>query len=359
MNALAASAVLLLALAAPSRAAGSQTVLQLRDAFVESVNPDKKKAALAELARLPPDDARDLQALFDLFMRFPEEAVRNAALSSLELANPGNPQFDPLVTRYLRDEDLEGVLFALKAAARLRPPSALALVRDIAEKRFQESDPQSLAIVTERNRWWVQYEALSTLAAWEGEKALPLLLKKCDQAPAAARLLGLHFWRQALPQIERWSRGSARNRAKALHALKAPVPHPDLRATRGEMLRHLRDPKAPKDLRHQLALKLGRSSTAEEIAELLREYDALTDKGARLYYQAALFSSLDPQVIPLLRKTALESKDPRARAGAVAQLQGMLPAPEARTLLETVLAKDSDPENRREFSDQLKALATP
>lgn len=340
----------------PSALPAPDSVYLLRENFVEAVDPDKKVAVLKRLSRVPPQNARDMQALFDLFIRNPEEAVREAALSSLQLADSRSPQFEPLIVRYLKDEELEGVLFALKACARLRPPSALPVVRQIAEKRFAEPDPQDIAILAERNRWWVQYEALSTLAQWEGEKALPLLLKKADQAPATARLLGLHFWKQVLPLAEGWANGSARARAKALHALKAPVPITALRQTRPQMLRILRDPKAPRDLRHQVALKLGPSSTPEEIAELLKEHDALQDEGSRVYYLAALFASLDPQVIPLVKKTAFEHHDARTRAGAFAQLEGMIPASEYRPLLEKAAASDPDPENQRDFSNQLKNL---
>lgn len=337
-------------------AAAPDSVTSLRETFIESVEPDKKLEALRRLARIPPNNARDLQALFDLFMRYPEDAVRESALSSLQLANSHSPQYEPLIVRYLKDEELEGVLFALKASARIRPPSALPLVRALAEKRFPESNPQEIAILAERNQWWVQYEALSTLALWEGEKALPLILKKAEQAPLSARLLGLHFWKESLPQIERWAGGSARAREKAQHALKAPAPMPALRATRAEMLRILRDAKAPRDLRHQIALKLGPSSTPEEIAELLKEHDSLKDAASRLFHLTALFASLDPQVIPLLKKTAFENADAATRAGALAQLKGMLPAAEYGPLLEKAAASDPEPDNQREFASQLKSL---
>ena len=57
-------------------------------------------------------------------------------------------------------------------------------------------------MMSERNAWWAQYEALSVLAQWEPEKSLSLLERKGRENAKVGALLGRWFWRQTLPKQE-------------------------------------------------------------------------------------------------------------------------------------------------------------
>ena len=61
---------------------------------------------------------------------------------------------------------------------------------------------------------------------------------------------------------------------------------------------------------------------------------------------AALFSSRDPQVAPLLLRFAKEDPQPAIRTGARLQLKDMLPATDYRALLEWAAKNEPDAENR-------------
>ena len=331
------------------------TVTRLHDDFIEAVEADKKAAALAALSRTAPASARDVQSLFDLFIRFPNNAARTAALDSLELLDPHAANLDQLFMRYLEDGDPAGQLFALRGALRVRPPGALPLIWKIAGRRFSIATPQTAPLPSERNAWYAQYEALSVLAQWEPEKALPLIVKKTSEAPQTARILGLYLWKASFPRIIEWASSSKpAKREKGLEALRADVPTAALRATREEMLKLVRDPKADKEVRHQLALKTGLSSNDEEIGSLLQEYGTASDEQTKLMLAAALFASRDKRVIPLLEQYVKENRDPILRAGALAQLKDMLEAPQYRPLVEWAAKNDPDADNRRDAQAQLK-----
>lgn len=334
-------------------------IVDLRDAFIETIDAAQKQRALAQLSRTPPVSQRDVQALFDLFMRFPEESVRRAALDSLGLLDQGNVHPEPIFLRYLEEPDPEAVLFGIKGALRLRSSTALPLIQKLAKLPFAFESPQDTPLLTEKNSWWVQYEALAALAQWEKAKALPLLSKKASEAPAVARIMAAFLWRDSLPLFAKWISSSRdKNRRKAREGLTADVPLPALREARPYMLGILRDPKADKELRHQLAIKAGLASTPEEVGALLREYESLKDPQTRLMLSAALFASRDPQVIPLLVQHAKEHADPRIRAGALIQLKDMLPSAEHRALLESSAKSDPDPDNRQDAARQLKEPLT-
>lgn len=331
------------------------SVSQLHDAFVEATDDAQKTEATNALAKTAPSTPQDLRNLFDLFVRYPDVPLRNAAISSLSLANPHSPQLEPLILNYIQEPDPETELFAIKAALRMRPAKALPYVEKIARRPFGAKHSTDRPILSERNAWWTQYEALAALAQWRGASALPLLVKKADEAPAAARIMALYLWKESFPQLVKWaSSAKSSNKEKAAEGLKAAVPREALRETRAAMLKIMRDPKADWELRHQLALKVGVSSTEEEIAELLKEHDALTDGGSQLMFSVAVFASRSKQAVPLLTKFAKENAAAPLRAGALVQLKELMPPADYKALLEWVVKNDPDPENKQNAAAQLK-----
>ena len=63
--------------------------------------------------------------------------------------------------------------------------------------------------------------------------------------------------------------------------------------------------------------------------------------------------------MPWLKKLSAEDPEPKMRIGALLQLRLLLPAAEARPLLEAAAAHDPDPENRQSAGDMLKAPDQP
>lgn len=353
-------AVLTLFLASPARPQmtappAPPDIAGLRDAFVETLEDQQKAEILQSIARTPAVTSNDVQALYDLFMRFSDNAVRESVLRSLDLASPHSPHLEPVFLRYMEEPEPESVLFGIKGALRIRAAGALPLIRKIARRSFAFKSPQDTPLLSEKNAWWTQYEALSALAQWEGPKTVSLLMSRASEAPAVARIMALFVWKESLPQFVKWSEShGADNQERAKQALSAPVPAKALRETRPEMMRILRDPKADKELRHQIALKVGFSSSEEGIGELLKEYEALKEPETKLMFSAALFASRSRQVVPLLTQHAKEHPDPRIRAGARVQLKDMLPAAEYRALVEWASKNDPDPDNKRDAAEELK-----
>jgi hypothetical protein len=333
------------------------TVHDLRDAFVEAVDNDRKRQVLKEISQTPPTSLLDVEALYDLFMRFPDEMSRSAALDSLQLLSPDAEAAEPLVIRYLEEKEPASVMFGIKAALRLRSRSALPIVKQIAEQKFKTKAANDAFVGSERDTWWTQYEALAALAQWQGEEALPLLKKKANEAPNVAKLMGTFMWPQSLDQIAAWSLSKKENdQNKAASALDAAVPLSVLRATRERMLAYVRDPKAAPELRHQLALKAGACSTPEEVGQLLKEHAAASNAETKRLLAAALFASRDPQVAPLLLTFAKEDPAIAVRAGARVQLRDMLPPAEYRALVEWAAKNDPDAGNRELARRELSGL---
>ena len=332
---------------------------ELHAQFVESIEDGLRRAALDEITRTPPDSMRDVKWLFDLFMRFPEPAVRDAVMASIRLLDDRSAHLEPAFIEYIKLPESEAKVFGINGALRLRVPRALPLITEIARRRFSVKSPGETPVLSDRNAWWAQYEALSALAQWQGAKVLPLLRRKAGEAPSVARLMALNLWKESLPQIVSWANSGGSGAEKAHEALTANVPIPDLRATRAEMLKIVRDRKSDSDLRHQLALKVGFCSTDEEIDALLAEQEASPDPQTRLMLSAALFASRNPRTIPWLKKVALENPDPKTRIGALLQLRLMLPPAEHRALVEQAAARDPDPDNRQTAGEMLKAPPAP
>ncbi|HAM35348.1 MAG TPA: hypothetical protein DEB40_11210 [Elusimicrobia bacterium] len=347
-----------LALAAPP-AAVRRDIGGLHDQFVESVDSAHKKEALAEIARTPPRSPRDVKWLFDLFMRFPEPSVRDAVLSSVSCLDEASSDLEPAFFEYLKLPESEAVLFGIHGALRLRASRALPIITKIARRRFAYKSPSETPIQAERNQWWAQYEALSALAQWQGAKALPLLTSQAGRAPAVARLMALYLWPESLPQIARWANSGSSKAQIAYEALAADVPLPALRAARPDMLDILRDRKADRELRHQIAIKVGRCSSDEAIPALIEEWRAGDDPETKLMFATALFASVNAQTIPWLKQQVQECPNPRTRIGALLQLGRMVPAAEHRRLIEWFVAHEPDADNRQEAAAFLKAPPSP
>ena len=329
------------------------SLVELHERFVESVEDDSRRAVLEEISRAHPQTQRDIKSLFDLFMRFPQPAVRDTVMGSVRRLDQNDSGLEPAFMEYLKLSESEARIFGINGAFRLRSLRALPLIKEIAAQRFSFKSPGETPILSDKNLWWTQYEALSALAQWQGAQALPLLRSQAEKAPAVARLMSIYLWNESLPDIIKWagSRGSAES---AHEALTADVPLTALRKTRAKMLAVLRNPKSDRELRHQLAIKVGISSTPEEIDSLLAEQTAAQDSESRLTLSAALFASRSPKTVPWLKKIASEDPDAKIRLGGMMQLRLLLPPAETRPFLEAASANDPDAENRQSANEMLK-----
>jgi hypothetical protein len=358
------NAAALLVLLAPFAAAqmtdpAPASVKRLHDDFVEAVEEAPREPLLERLSRTQPVSQADIDALYDLWMRFTDKRVRGSALASLSLMNPSSPYLEPLFERYLNQPEPESKLFGIKGALRLKAGKALPAVRALAAKKFAQKEAADGPLEAERNAWWVQYEALGALAQWRPDEALPLLIKKSGEAPSVARLIGTHLWAQAQPQILKWAASSEpADRERAQRALEAPAPTAALRATRAAMLAALSDAKAPAELRHQFAVKVGVSSTPAEVDQLLKAHADAADPQTKLYFATALFSTRDKRAVPVLEEYAKGSPDANVRLGALIQLKDMLPPAEFRKLSDWFEKNDPDETNRAAAADGGAKLGT-
>lgn len=326
-------------LSAPARAveapSAPPSVTVLKDQFIEALGAPERTQILDQLAKTAPSSGQDVANLFDLFSRFSDDYTRKSVMASLSLLAPGSPQLEPLFMTYLRQPEPEAQLFGINGAFRLRARAALPLIRDIAERKFSASSVTETTMMSERNAWWTQYEALSVLAQWEPEKSLSLLEKKSRESAKVGSLLGRYYWKQTLPKLRAWSEsGELIASERAALAVAAPIELADARATRTQMLSLLRDPKVDAEIRHQLALKIGASSNDEEAEALVREHDAAQTTAERLLCVSAAFSSRSPKIIPLLVRYARQTDDDLMRKGAASQLTDMIGEAEARSLID-------------------------
>lgn len=323
-----------LTVAAPVAPVGAPSVSLLKERFLGATEEAERKSLLGKIAQTTPVSAQDVSALFDLFSRFPEPALRRGVMDSLSRLQPENPQLEPLFITYLQQGEPESQLFGINGAFRLRSRRALPLVREIAGRKFAASSAASINALSDRNAWWTQYEALSALAQWEGDKSLSLLRKKTKESPAVARLLGEFYWRQIFPDLKKWAYATdPADHERAVEAAGAPIDPADARATRADMLALVRDPKLDEEVRHKLILKVGASSNDAEVEELAREHDAAGDDKMRLVWAAAVFAAHSPKSVPLLTRYARQSPDEMTRAGARAELADMLGEERVKELL--------------------------
>jgi hypothetical protein len=313
---------------------GAPSVALLKERFLAATEEPERVKTLDELSKTTPFTAQDISALFDLFSRYPDAGLRRKVMDSLALLQADNPQLEPLFLTYLRQTEPESQLFGINGAFRLRSRQALPLVHAIAERKFAAASAASINALSERNEWWTQYEALSALAQWEGDKSLRLLREKAKEIPTVARLLGQYYWRQTFPELSRWAvSADGADLERAVEAAGAQISPADARATRDGMLALLRNPRADGEVRHRLALKVGASSNDAEVEELIREHDASADDKTRMPWAAAVFAARSPKSVPLLVRYAQQSADENTRAGARAELVDMLGEDPVKALL--------------------------
>ncbi len=332
---------------------------ELHEDFVEAVDNSQKQLVLDRIAVTTPETMMEVRWLFDLFSRFPDPAVRATVMASLSRLDPKSAALEPAFIEYLKLPESEAVIFGINGALRLRSQRALPLITEIAKKKFKVKSPGESPVLSDKNAWWVQYDALSALAQWQGPQAYPLLEKKADEAPGVARLMALFLWKESLPQIAAWADAGGSQEEKAHEALAADVPLSALRATRPDMLKILNDSKSDKELRHQIAIKVGSSSTDPEIDELLAQWQTAQDPTAKLMIATALFASRSSRTVPWLKKQAAENPDAKLRLGSLIQLGPMLGTTERKTLLEQAAAHDADEETRKTAADMLQTPSAP
>lgn len=332
-----AATLAVLAAAEPMPAAVAEpmpaTVAGLKERYVSALARADKVKALEALARTAPRDLGDVSALYDLFMRFPEPRARRAAIDSLALS-PAHPTLESLALTALSGPEPESVFFGAHVAERARTRGALEALRRVAERPLAHRRAEDSSLATERGAWWAQYEALDVLAGLEGEKALPLLLRRVKESPAVAAIIGRRLWTAALPELLEWA-GSSKDaeRELAREAARQPIEPADARATRAAMLKAVADARLDAEFRHQLALKVGASSDDAEAEELARRHDAAAAEGERLLWASALFASRRPAAVPVLARYAREDRDELRRRGAYAQLVDQVGADRAKALV--------------------------
>lgn len=315
---------------------------------LEAIRSEDRGRVLARLNGVAPRSLDDLRLLYDLYERFPAPADRGHVISSLDALTPDYaPVLEAGFIEFLKMEEVGPRLFGLKGLSRLRSKGGSALVRTLAKRKFRVADPAELALPTERDEWWLTYEALDALAAIEGDKARSLVASQAAKAPRAARIHAFHYWEKTLPLLKTWKP------AQRAEALRANVPLEDLRKTRTAMQGMVDDKKVTREVRHKLALHLGAVAGPREVAQLLKDREAAADPDTKLFLTSALFASRDPQTVPLIKSMAAEHPDPRTRIGSLLQLMDMLPPAEGRALLEAAHKNDPDAENRERIKDLL------
>lgn len=309
------------------------TITQLKETFMSALEDAERLDALQRISQTAPRSGQDVSALFDLFSRFSDPELRRGVMDSLALMPQDSPSLEPLFATYLQQPEPEAEIFGINGALRLRARSCLPLIRKIADRKMPASDVSG--VLSERNSWWVQYEALSALAQWEGDQDLPLILSKSKKSPSVARLLGQYFWKQSFDNIRDWaSSSSPDDRTRAIKASGAPISPDDARATRDGMLALMRDPKADWEVRHLIALKVGACSSSSEVDNLISEHDGKPEGKERLLWAAAVFASQSEKAIPLLVRYARQTADEAVATGAKQQLVIMVGDKKAAELID-------------------------
>jgi hypothetical protein len=322
---------------APQSAAVTQggavpSVAELKERIISATDDTVRAKALDEMRRTAPITAQDVGALYDLFSRFPNPELRKAVMESLALIPRDSPQLEPIFVTYIRQPEPASQLFGINGAFRLRARQALPLIHKIAEQKLDANS--TTGMLRDRLAWNAQYEALSALAQWEGEKTLPLLRKQAMISPQVGYLLGLFFWRETLPDLPKWMRSpDPTSQQAALEAASAKIDPAEARLTREPMLAMLRDATLDTELRHKLALKVGLVSTGDEVDALIKEHDAAPDETSREVWATAVFVSRDSHAVPLLARYAKEGPKQSFRDGARAELVELLGETKTEDLL--------------------------
>lgn len=326
---------------------------ELATAYISAVRGADRVRLLNRLGGTKPKDGRDLRALLNLYSR-EDPAARLKVEAALLRLGPEDAVLAPVLIGLLQDEDPVFQAFGLQGAGRLRVPEALEPVRALAERPFPAAENSFGLSPADANRWAVQFTALRVLAEWQGEKALPLILKRSREVPAVGELAATYFWEKALDELVAWSESrSPVDRDRAAKAWAAPVPRTALTATKPRLWELTLDRRRQPETRHRAGIKLGTVAEEADVDRLLAER-AKADGKSRTLLDAALFASRHAKAVPILVEYAQTAADPLARAGAMFQLRSMLPPAGYRPLLEWTAQKDPDPENRANAAAELR-----
>ncbi|TPW19274.1 MAG: hypothetical protein FD126_2852 [Elusimicrobia bacterium] len=325
---------------------------QLADAYISAARQEDRKTLLIRLGEVKARDDKDLRALLNLYAR-EDAGVRAQVEACLMRLTPVDIGLSPFFAVALQDEEPVFQIFGLIGAGRLRDPRTLDLIRGLAEKDFPAPETSISMSPADAYRFTLQFNAVRLLADWEGEKVLPLVLKRSQDVPGAGEIAALAFWEKALEDFVAWSESKKpADRARAAKAWGAPVSRIKLAATKPRLWQLALDPRRSVTTRHRAAIKLGICAEEADVDRFLAER-AKADGKVRALLDAGLFASRHPKAIPPLVGYAKEASDPLARAGALFQLRSMMPPADYRTLLEWVAKNDGDRENRANAAAEL------
>lgn len=325
---------------------------RIAEAYVQAARQENRTKLLVRLGEVKPRDDKDLRALLNLYSR-EDAAMRAQVEACLSNLGPEDVGLSSFFAHALQDEDPVFQIFGLIAAGRLRDPRTLELVRALAEKDFPAPEPSIALAPADAHRWTLQFNAVRLLADWEGEKALPMVLKRSKDVPGAGEIAAMAFWEKALEEFVAWSESNKpADRARAAKAWGAPVPRARLAATKTRLWELALDRRRSVTTRHRAAIKIGVCAEEADVDRFLVER-AKADGKVRALLDAGLFASRHPKAIPPLLGYAKGSSDPLARAGALFQLRSMMPPADYRALLEWVAKNDADSENRANAAAEL------
>ncbi|MBI3297048.1 MAG: hypothetical protein HYZ75_02715 [Elusimicrobia bacterium] len=331
--------------------ASTWSVADLAQAWTFAAREADRVRLLERLGQTKARSDSDLRWLMNLYGRG-DPAARAKVEASVALLGPAEAVAAPFFELLLEDEDPKLQALGLAGAARLRSPRSLKLIRALAEKPFSVPEPTLAMSPIDANRWGLQFAALGVLAAWQGPKVLPLILKRAQESPIVAELAAAHFWTEGFDRYVAWSESKKpADQARAARAWAAPAPLEALRATKGKLWALLFSKRRP-ETRHRAAIKLGLVCDDVDLDRLLAER-AKAAPSERPLLDTALFASRSAKAVPILLSYAKEAPDPLARAGALFQLRSALPREEYRALLKWVTEHDADRENRANAAAEL------
>ena len=323
------------------------SIAELLQLYRESFQPEEQTRILSRVSKLSARSFRDIQALLGFYLRDDRNA-RSAAEQSLQrLSRSRDSAFSSFFIGLLDDQDPKLRMFALVGIERLRPEEALEILYTDAKKPFEMEEPSLRSAPTPTNNWKAQLLTLDVLAAWEGKKVIYLLHKRAKEAPIVAKLASDHFWEEALPQLMKWSRSrKSKDQTRANAGWRASPPLEALKATKKTLWEVLESKKFKRGIRHQAAIKLGIASAQEDVSRLLKLRSEARSEKMRVLYDASLFASRDPRVVPILRDYILKHPDPASRSGALMQISDMVKKEEYKKLLLEMAHNDPDKGNR-------------
>ncbi len=322
-------------------------ISELYKLYKESFEPDEQAFILETVSSRPPETARDIQSLLSFFLRNDTSAKEAAEASLQKLSQSRDASFAPYFLNLLNDENSKLRLFALIGINRLRPNEALETLYEMAKEPFKIAQPSLKTAPRPAEEWRTQLVALNVLADWQGEKALNLLLKRAKEAPIVAKLASTHCWEATLPKLIKWSHSKKDiNRELSKFGWQANPPIAALKATIETLWKVLKSSRYDREIRHQAALKLGFAAAKQDVDRLLDLRSKAGNNKEKVLFEAALFASHDPRIIPILNDYVLNHPEPQSRAGALSQLSEMLEPEEYTKILIEMANNDPNQSNR-------------